>query len=229
MAERNRRYYARFPQDHDAGAWRSCGASKPRTCGCPSGDRLTARRLRTQGNKLGMSDGPESLHYVLELPIRLTRVPARRGRRPRDRAQPDLRAPARGLLRGRRRHQLVGGAHASGGVRRAPGVVQRRAHPAVGVRGLRRARRRPRCGERAGRSTTGRGSMTRTCCAPTPCRSRPRSTPRTSTSSARFSEETAALVPGMRAWVTSEYDHNGLRADGERILVRLIDLARGRA
>ena len=45
----------------------------------------------------------------------------------------------------------------------------------------------------------------------------------------RFSEETAALVPGMRAWVTSEYDHNGLRADGDRILSRLIDLARGLA
>jgi hypothetical protein len=29
--------------------------------------------------------------------------------------------------------------------------------------------------------------------------------------------------------VTSEYGHNGLRADGERILSRLIDLARGRA
>jgi hypothetical protein len=29
--------------------------------------------------------------------------------------------------------------------------------------------------------------------------------------------------------VTNEYDHNGLRADGERILGRLVDLARGRA
>jgi hypothetical protein len=29
--------------------------------------------------------------------------------------------------------------------------------------------------------------------------------------------------------VTSEYEHNGLRADGGRILTRLIDLARGRA
>jgi hypothetical protein len=44
-----------------------------------------------------------------------------------------------------------------------------------------------------------------------------------------FSEETAAHVRGLRPWVTSEYDHNGLRADGERILSRLIDLARGRA
>jgi hypothetical protein len=44
-----------------------------------------------------------------------------------------------------------------------------------------------------------------------------------------FSEETAALIRGLRPWVTSEYDHNGLRADGDRILGRLIDLVRGRA
>jgi hypothetical protein len=44
-----------------------------------------------------------------------------------------------------------------------------------------------------------------------------------------FSEETAAWVPNLQGWVTSEYDHNGLRADGERILGRLIDLVRGRA
>jgi hypothetical protein len=43
-----------------------------------------------------------------------------------------------------------------------------------------------------------------------------------------FSEETAAQIRGLRAWVTSEYEHDGLRADGERILGRLIDLARGR-
>ena len=44
-----------------------------------------------------------------------------------------------------------------------------------------------------------------------------------------FSEETAARTRGLRTWVTSEYDHNGLRADGERILGRMLDLARGRA
>jgi len=44
-----------------------------------------------------------------------------------------------------------------------------------------------------------------------------------------FSEETAARIAGTRLWLTNEYEHNGLRADGERILGRLIDLARGRA
>ena len=29
--------------------------------------------------------------------------------------------------------------------------------------------------------------------------------------------------------MTNEYDHNGLRVDGERILGRLLDLARDRA
>ncbi|MGO9884556.1 MAG: alpha/beta fold hydrolase [Solirubrobacteraceae bacterium] len=44
-----------------------------------------------------------------------------------------------------------------------------------------------------------------------------------------FSEETAGRIARMRPWVTSEYDHNGLRADGARILGRLFDLVRGRA
>lgn len=42
-----------------------------------------------------------------------------------------------------------------------------------------------------------------------------------------FSEETAAAIRGMKAWVTSEYEHNGLRLDGERVLGRLLDLVRG--
>jgi pimeloyl-ACP methyl ester carboxylesterase len=45
----------------------------------------------------------------------------------------------------------------------------------------------------------------------------------------RFAEETASAIRGLRTWITDEYVHNGLRADGERVLGRLIDLARGRA
>ncbi len=44
-----------------------------------------------------------------------------------------------------------------------------------------------------------------------------------------FAEETAAAIRGLRPWITNEYPHNGLRADGERVLGRLIDLVRGRA
>jgi pimeloyl-ACP methyl ester carboxylesterase len=44
-----------------------------------------------------------------------------------------------------------------------------------------------------------------------------------------FSEETAVIVPNTKLWITSEYEHNGLRADGERILDRLLAMARGNA
>ncbi|GAB2541533.1 alpha/beta fold hydrolase [Brachybacterium huguangmaarense] len=40
---------------------------------------------------------------------------------------------------------------------------------------------------------------------------------------------TAGLVPALRTWVTSEYEHDGLRASGARVLDRLLALADGRA
>jgi hypothetical protein len=43
-----------------------------------------------------------------------------------------------------------------------------------------------------------------------------------------LSEATARQIRGLRVWLTNEYEHDGLRVDGERILGRLIDLARGR-
>lgn len=42
-----------------------------------------------------------------------------------------------------------------------------------------------------------------------------------------YSEETAQAIPGIKLWVTNEYEHNGLRADGEAVLGRLLDLVRG--
>ncbi|MFE3174085.1 alpha/beta fold hydrolase [Amycolatopsis sp. NPDC059090] len=43
-----------------------------------------------------------------------------------------------------------------------------------------------------------------------------------------FSEETARLIPTLRPWITNEYEHNGVRAGGDHVLGRLIDLVRGR-
>ncbi|MCH1918746.1 alpha/beta hydrolase [Shewanella sp. A3A] len=43
----------------------------------------------------------------------------------------------------------------------------------------------------------------------------------------QFSEETAAQIPNLRTWVTSEYEHNGIRMDGERILDKLLALISG--
>jgi pimeloyl-ACP methyl ester carboxylesterase len=45
----------------------------------------------------------------------------------------------------------------------------------------------------------------------------------------RFAVETAAQVRGLRTWETDEFEHSGLRSDGERVFDRLIILARGRA
>ena len=44
-----------------------------------------------------------------------------------------------------------------------------------------------------------------------------------------FSVPTAEAISGMRAWITSEYEHDALRASSGAMLGRLIDLARGAA
>lgn len=42
-----------------------------------------------------------------------------------------------------------------------------------------------------------------------------------------YSEETAQNIQGIKLWVTNEYEHNGLRADGEKVLGRLLDMLKG--
>jgi len=42
-----------------------------------------------------------------------------------------------------------------------------------------------------------------------------------------FSEEMAQTIRGLTVWVTNEYEHNGLRADGERVLGRLLAMVNG--
>jgi pimeloyl-ACP methyl ester carboxylesterase len=42
-----------------------------------------------------------------------------------------------------------------------------------------------------------------------------------------FSEETARIVPNIKLWVTNEYEHNGLRAHGGTVLGRLLAMVRG--
>ena len=44
-----------------------------------------------------------------------------------------------------------------------------------------------------------------------------------------LSMSTAAAIRGMRPWVTSEYEHDGLRVSGGRVLDRLIAMNRGEA
>jgi pimeloyl-ACP methyl ester carboxylesterase len=44
-----------------------------------------------------------------------------------------------------------------------------------------------------------------------------------------YSVQTAAAIEGLRAWVTNEYEHDGLRVSDGRVLDRLIAMARGNA
>jgi hypothetical protein len=44
-----------------------------------------------------------------------------------------------------------------------------------------------------------------------------------------FSIETAHNIRGIRLWITNEYEHDGLRADGEKVLGRLLDMLHGEA
>ena len=44
-----------------------------------------------------------------------------------------------------------------------------------------------------------------------------------------YSEPTAAAIRGMKTWLTNEFEHNGLRTDGERVFGHLVDLVRDRA
>jgi hypothetical protein len=46
---------------------------------------------------------------------------------------------------------------------------------------------------------------------------------------AEFSVPTARAIRGLKAWVTSEYDHSGLRVSDGAVLDRLIAMARGTA
>ena len=67
VAERSRRYYERYPEDRERvlTIHRRIGEG---SIVLPTGEQLTSRRFRQLGNVLGMSDGAERLHSMLELP-----------------------------------------------------------------------------------------------------------------------------------------------------------------
>jgi len=226
VLERNRRYFERYPGDLerlralkarlDAGEVR-----------LPSGDPLTFRRLRQLGGLLGMSDGAEQLHYLLELPpdspAFLHDVEA---------ATPFARNPLYAVL-----HEACwadGGATHWSAQRLLPAayeapqlLVGEHVYPWMfddygALAPLREAaeilahRDWPRLYD--------------------PARLAENDVPVAAAIYAddmyverTFSEETAAHIRGARTWVTNEYEHNGLRADGERVLGRLLDLVRGMA
>jgi pimeloyl-ACP methyl ester carboxylesterase len=227
MLERNRRYYERYPGDR-ARVRALVERLDAEPLILPTGDRLTARRFRQAGNKLGMSDGAEGLHALVELPPE----------------SPAFRHDAQDLL-GFERNPIYAILHESS---YADGVATRwsaqRVMPAEyadtpelftgehvfpwmfedygALAPLREAAELLAAHEwpRLYDEVVLRANevpVAAAVYADDPYVER------------AFSDETAALIRGARAWVTNEYEHNGLRADGDRILDRLIDLARGRA
>jgi pimeloyl-ACP methyl ester carboxylesterase len=227
MLERNRRHYERYPQDR-----MRVRALLERLAGdpvvLPSGDRLTGRRLRQLGNLLGMSDGSEHLHYILELdessPAFGHDVEA---------ALPFARNPLYAIV-----HEACyadGGATRWAAERTMPDefrttpelLTGEHVYPWMFEDYGALAPLREAADILAGREWPRLYDEDRLAASDVPAAAAIYADdPYVERA---FSEETAARTRGLRPWVTNEYDHNGLRADGERIVSRLLDLARGRA
>jgi pimeloyl-ACP methyl ester carboxylesterase len=227
VLDRSRRYYERYPADRERVRALHARLQTDELL-LPSGDRLTSNRLRGLGDLLGMSDGAEQLHYLLEL-------------------DPGSRAfgyDVEGAL-GFARNPIYAILHeacwADGGTTR---WAAQRLLPADyddepelftgehvfpwmfedygALKPLREAAHLlaehewPRLYD--------------------PDRLAANEVPVAAAIYANdmyveraFSEQTAAHIANTSAWLTNEYEHNGLRADGERVLGRLVDLLRGRA
>jgi pimeloyl-ACP methyl ester carboxylesterase len=226
LRDRVEQFYARYPEDRDR-LRRSFDFVESGDVRLPSGDRLTVRRLRQLGNMLGMSDGAERLHYVLERPpdspgfLHEADSPMGFTRNPlyaivheacyadacvtgwaAERVMPDDFREDPTLLTGEMLYPWVFEDY--GGLaplRDAAEILAQHEWPALYDPD------RLAQNEVAAAAAIWVHDMY---------------VPRV------FSEETAARIPGLHPWVTSEYEHDALRKDGKRVLGRLIDLARGR-
>jgi pimeloyl-ACP methyl ester carboxylesterase len=227
VLERNRRYYERYPGDRE----RVLDLRRRIDAGevvLPSGDRLTGRRFRQIGHHLGMGPGAEHLHYLLELPADspafLLDVDAD-GQFPRNPIYAAIHEAcyADGGTTGWSAERLLPEAyHGDASLFTGEHVYPWMFEDYSALRPLREA-----AGILAGVEWPRLYDLDVL---------RRNEVPAAAAVYAEdmyveraFSEETAAEVRGLRAWVTNEYEHDGLRADGGRILGRLIDLARGRA
>ena len=226
VLERNRRYYERYPGDRDR-VLRLHERIESEGLELPSGDRLTWRRFRQLGQMLGMSDGAEHLHYILELP---PDSPA--FRHDLEDAVLFARNPIYAVL-----HEASwadGGATRWSAERMLPSEFDA-PHLFTGEHVY------PWMFEDYGALAPLREAAQLLAEREWPRLYDPDVLERNEVPVAAavyaddmyvergFSEETAALIRGARVWITNEYQHNGLRVEGARVLGRLIDLARGRA
>ena len=227
ILDRCRRYYERYPEDRARVLalveWLDGDGIR-----LPTGDRLTTRRFRQAGNLLGMSDGAESLHALLELPADSPAF----GHDAQD-TMGFERNPIYAIL-----HEAsYADGHATRWSAQRVMPPEYEEHPEL----LTGEHVYPWMFEDYGALAPLRDAAELLAAHEwprlyDPDQLRANEVPVAAAIYANdpyvereFSEETAALIRGARPWVTSEYEHNGLRADGDRILGRLIDLARGRA
>ena len=225
--ERNRRFYERYPGDRDR-VLRLHEHLEANDVRLPGGDRLTPRRLRVAGHMLGMSDGAEQLHYLLELP---PDSPA---------FLHDVEAATREFARNPLYALVHEACWADGGATRwaaerlLPPEYEAEPELFTGEHVF------PWMFEEYGALAPLRDAAHALAERDwprlyDPDRLAANDVPAAAAIYAEdmyvpraHSEATAARIRGLRPWVTNEYEHNGLRADGERILGRLLDLARGR-
>jgi pimeloyl-ACP methyl ester carboxylesterase len=226
MTARSRAYYARYPGDRER--VRALAARLDADdVRLPNGDRLTSRRLRQVGQVLGFSDGPERLHALLELPHDSlaflndvqTAVPYSRNalysllqeacwadgqatRWAADRVRPPEYDDPELFFGEHMFSWMLDDYGTLRPLREAADLLAERTWPRLYDRGRLAANEVP-----AAAAIYANDAYV----------------PR------RFSEQTAAEIGRMRTWLTDEYEHNGLRVDGDRILDRLLDLVRGRA
>jgi pimeloyl-ACP methyl ester carboxylesterase len=226
LIERNRAYFARYPDDR-ARARDIMHRLDAEDVRLPSHDRLTARRFRQLGMWLGDSAGFELLHHVLELPF----------------GSPAFLHDAEGALRFSR-NSIYATLHESSYADGEPTrwSAARLLPDEILAEGYFTAEHvfpwmwedyaalRP---QRAAAELLAEHAWPRLYDAD---RLRRNEVPVAATIYVNdlyveraFAEETAAAIRGLRPWITNEFEHNGLRADGERVLDRLIALLRGRA
>ncbi len=224
-AERAGRFFERYPDDRER-LLALLDAAGREPLRLPGGDPLTPARVRQLGHGLGMSQGFERLHYMLELD------PASPGfLHDVEQATSFARNPIYAVL-----HEAC---WADGGATRwsaqrvldeqqgLPGEFLTGEHvfpwmfDAPSLAPLREAaellaeREWPRLYDPAALAAN-------TVPVAAAIYAEDQYVPRA------FSEQTAAAIPNMRVWLTNEYDHDGLHKDGERVLGRLLDLVRGR-
>jgi pimeloyl-ACP methyl ester carboxylesterase len=222
----NRRYFERYPDDR-ARIRDILQRLEDEDVRLPSGDRLTARRFRQLGLWLGDSAGFELLHHVVELPfgssaflhdaeagVRFDRNPIY--------ATLHESSYADGVPTRWSAHRLLPDDIASEGYMTAEHVFPWMWEDYQGLRG-----------HAAAAEVLADHLWPRLYDAD---QLRRNDVPVAATIYVNdlyverdLAEETAATIRGIRVWQTDEFEHNGLRADGERVLGRLIDMVRGRA